>query len=183
MLDIAVSYNRYKFLGHEYLTWLWFSIEMDVDNLKKLIPEMTSLDIGNHIVLENNTNKAGEKITIKGDDADLKEGILSLAKGALVTELQLIYKAENQEWLFTIKGESLSFFNLKLPQTGPLESKEDVDGLVLEKTYLTEKLVQNMDNLYMAFVQIRVTSSWHDVVVPKIKAWIHQRSGDVAKKL
>ena len=29
MLDVSVSYNRYKFLGHEFLTWLWFLIEKD----------------------------------------------------------------------------------------------------------------------------------------------------------
>jgi hypothetical protein len=27
MLDVSVSYNRYKFLGHEFLTWLWFLME------------------------------------------------------------------------------------------------------------------------------------------------------------
>lgn len=176
MLDVAVSYNRYKFVGYEFLTWLWFRIETDPDELKKIIPEMTTLAIGNRIVLENNVNNANETITIKGDDADLKEGRLALAKGALVTELQLIYQAENQEWQFSLKGESLSFFNLKLPQTGPLESKEDVDGLVLEKAYLTEKLLKAVDHLFTAFIRLRVRSDWHKTIVAQIKAWIRNRS-------
>lgn len=175
MLDVAVSYNRYKFIGHEFLTWLWFVTETDPDFLKSIIPEMTALEIGNRIVLENRVNNASETITIKGDDADLKEGILSLAKGALVTELQLGYKSENIEWLFTIKGESLSFFNLKLPQTGPMESKDDVDGLVLEKAYLIEKLVQNMDRLFIAFVKLRVGPHWTETSLPEIKSWINKR--------
>lgn len=29
MLDVSVSYDRYKFLGYEFLTWLWFLIEKD----------------------------------------------------------------------------------------------------------------------------------------------------------
>lgn len=176
MLDVAVSYNRYKFIGHEFLTWLWFAMETDTEDLREIIPEMTTLEIGNRIVLENRVNNASETITIKGDEADLKEGILSLAKGALVTELQLIYKSDSQEWLFTIKGESLSLFNLKLPQTGPIESKEDVDGLVLEKAYLLEKLLQSMDKLYMSFIKLRISLSWNDETVPKIKDWINRRS-------
>ena len=27
MLDIATAYNKYKFLGNDYLTWIWFLIE------------------------------------------------------------------------------------------------------------------------------------------------------------
>ena len=176
MLDIAVSYNRYKFIGYEFLTWLWFSTELETEYLKSLNPEMTDLEIGNRIVLENHVKKTSETITIKGDDADLEEGILSLNKGALVTELQLIYKSDNQEWLFTIKGESLSLFNLKLPQTGPIESKEDMDGIVLEKIYLLEKLMAGMDKLYTEFVRLRVDPNWRKTIVPKIKAWVDKRS-------
>lgn len=177
MLDISVSYNRYKFIGYEFLTWLWFSTETETEHLKSLNPDMTDLKIGNRIVLENHIKKTSETITIKGDDADLEEGILSLNKGALVTELQLIYKSDNQEWLFTIKGESLSLFNLKLPQTGPIESKEDMDGIVLEKIYLMEKLMRGMDKLYTEFVRLRVDQNWKETTVPKIKAWIDKRSG------
>ena len=31
MLDLAVAYNRYRFLGDEFLTWLWYTIENDPD--------------------------------------------------------------------------------------------------------------------------------------------------------
>ena len=34
MLDIAVAYNRYKFLGNEFLTWLWFMIETDESSFR-----------------------------------------------------------------------------------------------------------------------------------------------------
>ncbi len=176
MLDIAVSYNRYKFIGHEFLTWLWFTAETDGNLLKSIITELTTLDIGNRIVLENRVHSNTESITIKGDDADLKEGVLALAKGALVTELQLIFKADNQEWLFTLKGESLSFFNLKLPQTGPLESQEDVDGMILEKAYLLDKVVQSVDKIYTEFIKLRLSESWNQKIIPNIKNWIKKRS-------
>jgi hypothetical protein len=119
MLDVAVAYNRYKFIGNEFLTWLWFTIETNHRFFNTLDETITSLNLGNRMVLENSINDASEIITIKGDDAGLEEGLLSLRKGAVVVEMNISYKTENQEWKFTLKGESLSFSGLKVPETGP----------------------------------------------------------------
>ena len=113
MLDVAVAYNRFKFLGNEFLTWLWFIIENDPGCLKNLFPDLTSLEIGDRIVLENRNQEAVESITIKGDEANLEEGVVALRKGAVVTEINLNFKSGDQEWGFTIKGESLNEYHIK----------------------------------------------------------------------
>ena len=64
MLDIAVAYNRYRFLGNEFLTWLWFSIENDMETLRKSDPDFLDLDVGNRMVLENRLANGKENITI-----------------------------------------------------------------------------------------------------------------------
>ncbi len=172
MLDISVAYNRYKFLGDEFLTWLWFSMEKDRGRL--IIPdeEPLSIEIGNRIVLENRINETVEIITIKGDDAGLEEAILSLKKGALVTELNLIYKTGNQEWKFNLKGESLSFSGLKHPDTGVVESGDEVEGLVIEKIFLYEKVSNITDALFKIFIDIRLKNEWNTYFKPAINKWI-----------
>ncbi|WP_319522728.1 hypothetical protein [uncultured Desulfosarcina sp.] len=172
MLDVAVAYNRYKFIGHEFLTWLWFTIESDPAFLRKADETLTSLTIGNRIVLENTINDASEIVTIKGDDAGLEEGQLSLRKGAVVVEINLSYKTENQDWKFTLKGENLSFSGLKVPETGPIETGDDIDGMVLEKIYLYEKALQLIRRLFYLFLQLRSTVQWKDDILPKMKKWI-----------
>ena len=172
MLDVSVSYDRYKFLGYEFLTWLWFIMENRQDILKKSDNELVSLDIGNCVVLENNKNDTNESITIKGDKAGLEEGILSLQKGAVVTELNLVYKAGNNEWRFNIKGESLNISSLKTPETGPVETKDDIEGILLEKVFLYEKIFVLMNNLYKHFISLRVTGRWEKDVVPGIRKWV-----------
>jgi len=57
MLDVSVSYNRYKFLGYEFLTWLWFLIEKERTIIKELNPDLASLEIGNRVALENRVNE------------------------------------------------------------------------------------------------------------------------------
>ena len=172
MLDVAVAYNRYKFLGNEFLTWLWFTIENNQDYFKKVDDTLTSLYLGNRIVLENSNNDASERITIKGDDAGLEEGLLSLRKGAVVIEMNLSYKSENQEWRFTLKGESLSFSSLKVPETGPVEAKEDIEGVVLEKAYLYEKAIDLVNRLFILFIKLRTNNDWNQQTVPAMKKWI-----------
>ncbi|WP_319406669.1 hypothetical protein [uncultured Desulfosarcina sp.] len=172
MLDVSVSYNRYKFIGNEFLTWLWFTIDTDQPFFQTVDETITSLYLGNRIVLENNINDTIELITIKGDDAGLEEGLLSLRKGAVVIEMNLSYKTENQDWKFTLKGESLSFSSLKVPETGPVETKDDIEGMVLEKAYLYEKAINLVNRLFNIFLKLRSTVEWNKQTVPKIKKWI-----------
>ncbi|MBF0099969.1 MAG: hypothetical protein HQK77_03590 [Desulfobacterales bacterium] len=172
MIDIALAYNRYRFLGNEFLTWLWYAIENGPEQLFK-DPERFSLTIGNRVVLEHHLNDDSmETVTIKGDDADLKEGLLALSKGAFATEMNLTYKEDELEWRFSIKGESLTITGLKPPETAALESKEDIEGAILEKYYLYNKVFELIDRLFINFVRMRITDMWQSEILKKIKNWI-----------
>ena len=126
MLDVAVAYNRYRFLGDEFLTWLWFIIETQSDEIRNLDQDPFLLEIGNRMALENRRSNAVETITIKGDDAGLEEGIMALKKGALITELNLVFRIAEQKWQFSIKGESLNISGLKTPETARPETNLSV---------------------------------------------------------
>ena len=174
MLDISVAYNRYKFVGYEFLTWLWYVIEHDPSQLNPVIPENINFTIGNRIMLQNAVHDAVETITIKGDDAGLEEGILALKKGAFVTEIHLRVTEEENEWQLTLKGESLNVNNLKLPETGQVENKDDMEGAVLEKFFLYEKIMGWLDAVYDFFIKIRLSPEWNEIFIPRIKKWILQ---------
>ncbi|MGD2185850.1 MAG: hypothetical protein PVI71_06965 [Desulfobacterales bacterium] len=173
MLDVAVAYNRYKFLGNEFLTWLWFVVEQEPSLFKDMDPDLTSLEIGNRIVLENKKSKSVERITIKGEDAHFEEGMLALKKGALVAELNLIYRTSGQKWQFTLKGESLNLSGFKTPKTTPLENPDDLEGAILEKVFLYDKILQFLQKLYKDFIQLRTSITWQNRVVPLMKTWMH----------
>lgn len=171
MFDIAVAYNRYKFLGNEFLTWLWFMIETDLSSFRQHDPDLVSLTVGNRLVLENRRNNAKETVTIKGDNASMEEGLLAITKGAAVTEIHLSYKTGAQRWQFGLKGESLNISNLKLPETGPVETPEDLEGVVMEKAYLVEKVIGLINTLFSHFVKLRVSNTWPNQTVSQIRKW------------
>ncbi len=172
MLDVSVSYNKYKFIGHEFLTWLWFLIEKKPERLKAASKNFDSLTIGNRLVIENRRNEEVlEAITIKGDDAGLEEGFLSLKKGAVVTEINLVQSLGDQNWSYTLKGESLNISSLKTPVVGQVETGDDLEGAILEKTYLYEQVIEMVNNLFKIFIKIRVSDNWSETV-GQIKKWI-----------
>jgi hypothetical protein len=180
MIDIAVAYNRYRFLGNEFLTWLWFVIENDMNTLSQCDPDFVDLDVGNRMVLENRLANGKETLTIKGDAAGLEEAVLALNKGALITDLQLLYKSGPLQWSFSIKGESLSLSGMKLPESGPIESSDDVEGVILEKIYLYDKPLEFIDKLYQTFIKLRLSDAWPNTITPALKQWLRMEKNDVS---
>ena len=173
MLDVAVAYSRYQFLGEEFLTWLWFMIENDQHALQKLDPELAALEVGHRMVLVNRRHRdTGETVTIKGDHAGMDEGLLTLKKGGMVAEIHLVYRSGDHEWQFSLKGESLNISSLKVPATGKVESQEEVEGAVIEKIYLCEKAVELINQLYGRFIKLRLGNKWQQEVVPAVRKWI-----------
>lgn len=173
MLDIAVAYRRYQFIGDEFLTWLWYIIENDTPLLGRIDNALAALEIGSRMVLENRYRKdSGETVTIKGEEANMDEGLLALKKGAMVAEVNLVYRSGDHEWRFTLKGESLNVSNLKVPETGKIETREDIEGAVIEKGYQCEKVINLINGLFVHFIKLRVSNAWSAKTVPAIRKWI-----------
>ena len=176
MLDIATAYNKYGFLGNDFLTWLWFIIETDQDITQIMASkEPISLDIGNSLVLENTLgDKSKEKITIKGDQAGLEEGTTALKKGAKVTEMNLLCTlSEEEEYTFTIKGESFNITGLKTPAAGRDGADDEIEGLILEKAHLLFRVIQVIDTLFLVYLDLRTSDDWKENGLRRMRAWIH----------
>ena len=115
---------------------------------------------------------AFETVTIKGDDPGLEEGQTALQKGALVSEMSLTFKADDQRWRFTLKGESLHVTGLRVPDTGPVQTEADLDGAIIEKVFLVERALRLVDGLFSRFIQVRISGSWQGETVAAMQKWI-----------
>ncbi len=176
MLDIAVAYNRFRFLGHEFLTWFFFAIDTHDKTLFFKFNDNIRIDIGNRIVLENRKESESETIVISGEKAGLEEAFVALSKGALITELNLIIKYENSKLQFNLKGESLSVSSVRLSETAALETSSDLEAVVLEKIYLYEKLFRYLDIAFKYFLEMRITEEWKKISLKKIGDWINSKN-------
>jgi hypothetical protein len=173
MLDVAIAYNRYGFLGKEFLTWIWYTLENRSERLAEIDADVSALEIGNRLVLENRLSETLETITIKGDDAGLEEGLVALKKGALVGEINLVYRSGEQTWQFNLKAESLNISSLKTPETAGAETKEDLEGAVLEKIFLYEKVIRFVETAFGRYVRLRISENWESEL-GRMRQWINQ---------
>ncbi len=176
MLDIATGYNKYKFLGNDYLTWIWFLIEKN-KNISSIINSKDAVifEVGNSLVLENRLgDKSKEKITIKGDQAGLEEGTTALKKGAFVTQINLICKINEDEYKFTIKGESLNITGLKTPKIDLSKNEDEIEGVILEKAFFGFKIFEVIDTLFLKYIELRVSDEWNHEGLQEIKSWIEE---------
>lgn len=167
MLDIAIAYNKYKFLGNEFLTWLWYAISEHQLNM--------TLEVGNRLLIENDRNDTVERLVITGELANFDEALLSLKKGGLVAEMQLIYfNAQNLKWSFSLKGESLNFAALKLPETSLMQSMQqdenDTEAKILDRMQLVEQICELLEDLFSRFIHLRLSDAWNQIA-DKIKRW------------
>lgn len=174
MLDIATAYNKYTFLGNDFLTWLWYLVETNQD-ISALIQskDPVILEIGNSLVLENKLgDKSKENITIKGDQAGLEEGTTALKKGAHVTQMNLLCKINEDEYRFTIKGESFNLTGLKPPKTDLSKNEDEIEGLVLEKAFFCFKVYEVIDTLFLNYLEKRTSDEWKSKELQSINNWI-----------
>jgi len=172
MLDTATAYNRYKFIGHEFLTWLWYRIEMDNIVLNHSDLATMTLALGKRMVLENPRENHAETITIKGGYSNFETGFLPLKQGALVTEMSLEAKSQEVTWEFNLKGESLAVANMRISNLGPTETDEDIEASVLEKVYVLEQIHLYIDTLFEKFMILRISNQWDQKVVPQMQQWL-----------
>jgi len=177
MIDVAVAYNKYKFAGYEFLTWIWFLTETDNKYIEETAGDIKEFYIGDKIVIENFKEDSSEKITISGDKANLDEGALALKKGALVTEMKIILKTmDDKDIKFNIKGESLDISGFNILKHKFSSSPEEIEGSVIEKVYFMELLTGIVDKLFQKFILLRISDKWTNTELSKISRWIDERN-------
>ena len=177
MLDVSVAYNRYRFVGNEFLTWLWFVVATNayapfLQNGADEGSPPVNLGLGDRIVLKNRHDQGEETLTITGSGADWEEGAVALKKGAQVNELSLLFEQDQHTWKVTLKGESLHLTGLKTPQGGKIYAPEETEAAVLEKFYLYDQIVQWIDQLFFSFVRLRISDQWNSGQLPAVRNWI-----------
>jgi hypothetical protein len=96
---------------------------------------------------------------------------MALKKGALVTELALIFKTGEHEWQFSLKGESLNLSSLKAPGPALPPSPEEMEPFLLDKTQQFYKIIDFIEKTYKVFIKLRISSNWSSKTTPALKKW------------
>lgn len=168
-MDLIDLINSRAFLGSEYLMWLWYKAEcfdglFDVPNHDRI-----ELAFDDRLTLEAYLAETERNMFRGGAPAYSPEAKTALREGKRVQSAKLRIVKEGREWTFKIKAESLDLTSVKIPS---LLSKEEEEQFY-ERMYLVEELEEILEALYSEFLSIRLSTAWHEVMLPAIRDWVH----------
>jgi len=173
-MDLVDLIAEKRFLGQEFLTWLWWKSE-ERGGVVALPGEGDIVVVfEKHMLLEYGEGEFNEKLICRGLQTELQEARTGLVMGKKLEQarIQLVYN--DYEWNFTMAAALMEFRNVKLPKTAGSENPDDPEereGVVLERIFLFEELIRIVLELYRVFLKLRVSDEWRSELL-KMREWV-----------
>ncbi len=175
-MDLVDLIAEKRFLGQEFLTWLWWKSEERGGSI--LLPEHGDITVAfeKHMLLEYGEGETNEKLICSGLQTELQEARTGLQMGKKLEQARIQLVSAEQEYNFTLAAAMMEFRNVKLPKTAGTEAgapnnPEETEGMILERIYLFEELVQLVNKLFHLFLKVRVSEDWLEER-EKVRTWV-----------
>lgn len=174
-MDLVDIIAEKRFLGQEFLTWLWCKSEERSGAID--LPGIGDISVAfeKHLLLEYGEGDSHEKVICQGLQAELNEARTGLRMGKKLEQARIVLGRGEYEWIMTIKASMFDFKSVKTPKT--MASQEDsddpvaVEGKILEKIGLYEQALQLVDELFRLYLNVRLSSGW-EAELARLRAWI-----------
>ncbi|SMC18015.1 Putative exonuclease, RdgC [Desulfacinum hydrothermale DSM 13146] len=164
-----------RFLGYEFLTWLWHFVETEGGQCD-FAPGMTAaLALGERIVLSR-LDDGKERVICTTQAGAMDEARTALRQGKLVEEAQWIVTVGDNEYIAILDRDLWAFKGLKTPKQMPEFDEEDPDGRFLEKMFFLEETFAVWNALFQRFLSSRLSPSWNSDTLPALRQWIEGTS-------
>ncbi|MEJ5300921.1 MAG: recombination-associated protein RdgC [Thermodesulforhabdaceae bacterium] len=160
------AFEEGRFLGYEFLTWLWFKTDT--------AERGSNIYLGDRIVLSR-PDDGRERIICTTQSHNLKEAHTALLEGKMLEEAQWILQKGDDEYYFTLDVSLWTMKNVKTPSQPSRSRDEDPEGRFLERMFFIEEIRHTVESLYREFLTVRFESKWHDDVIPAMEEWKRER--------
>ena len=181
-MDLVDLIQEKRFLGQEFLAWLWYKSEERGGSIEVPGRGDVLVVFEKHMLLEYGEGDASEKVICRGLQTELKEARagLGLAKKPEQARVRLAWG--DYEFSVTLAAAIFEFRNVRLPKTAGSEEDdgraESLEGSILERIALFEQLTRLVDDLFRMYINVRASQLWNEELV-KIRAWINAGSQNV----
>ncbi len=184
-MDLVDLITEKRFLGQEFLTWLWYKSEERGGAVAVPGRGDVSVTFEKHMLLEYGEGQEQEKVICRGLQTELKEARAGLSLAKKPEQARLKLEWHEQEFGVTLTAATFEFRNVRLPKIvdradegrGP----EDLEARVLERLALFELLSDLVLGLFRLFIGIRISRDWPRELL-QIRAWIQESSQRLSSK-
>ncbi len=175
-VDLVDLMVEKRFLGQEFLTWLWWKSEERGGSVA--LPDDGDITVAfeKHMLLESGEGESSEKLVCTGLQTELQEARTGLQMGKKLEQARIVLGIGSYEYSFTLAGALMEYRNVRLPKTEATEhdgdeNTEAVEGMILERIFLFEELMRIVNTLFGVFLKVRLDVGWRDEL-QKIRAWV-----------
>ncbi len=176
-MDLVDLIAEKKFLGQEFLTWLWWQSEIHGGRIHTPNKGDLVVVFEKHMLLESGEGTTNEKLICSGLETELQEARTGLKMGKKLEQARIQVIIGDYEYNVTLAAALLEFRSVKLPKTaattpGNQENPEELEGMLLERIFLFEQLVAAIHELLQLFVERRLdTAAWQNDI-NELRQWV-----------
>lgn len=189
--------EKRRFVGREFLLWLWFESELFDATLRTREHGPFGLWLEKRLVLSEGKESTRITAPMPGSGREAKEALL---RGQLPDSAGIRVALHDDETSFVFKAETLAVSGLKLQAalakeepnalleelTGKAHAPrarkepEDQHEVFYERMMLTAEFEGLLEALYREFLALRLGAHWNEVVAPMMRSWTFGGELDVA---
>jgi hypothetical protein len=172
--DLVTRIEQNRFLGREFLLWMWFESVLFETNLAPSGQPPIALWLETRMTLAFERDESLLKTAAPGAAAEARE---ALRQGKLPREarLHLITGDREYAWLFT--ADTLSLRGLAIPAELDVK-KDEAHEVLYERMRLVEALEAMLEALYRDFLALRLSEVWAAAVLPALARFAHDEDID-----
>jgi hypothetical protein len=168
-MDLADRIESTRFLGREFLVWLWYESEKNESVLALPEGESCALWLEEQLTLVVHGLLEKAESRLKGSTPSLSpEAKEALRQGKLPTKAKIRVDRGPQSWSFLFDADTLSIASVSIPAL----ITEDGDERFYERMQLVEELEGMLGGLYERFLRLRTSAGWEKDAVPALREWV-----------
>ena len=164
-MDLVDLIEKRRFLGREFLVFLWFESELFDGQIPVDGFGPCELRLEKWITLSCDKEQARLKGVMPSADPEAHQ---ALRQGKLPAQARLRVTVGELEYAFSFQADTLALAAVKIPSV----VKDEADEQFYERMYLVEELESLVAALYAKFIAIRLSTAWEQQVLPAIRAWV-----------
>lgn len=172
-MDIINRINSTRYLGREFLTWLWYRSATQ-NGVFDLPDGAVEVWFDARLTLEAQGDIKEQNVIKAESPTETSEAHAALLTGKLVSDARLRVVNGQKQWSFALKGDTLGLSGIKIPA---LLSREDDDQLY-ERFMLIEELEDTVTALYRQFMELRLDDDLWRLEIQAIRTWVHEVDPD-----
>ncbi|HMJ14318.1 MAG TPA: hypothetical protein VK524_23040 [Polyangiaceae bacterium] len=175
--DLVERIETTRFLGSEFLAWLWCTSELCNGRISAPAIGEVEIWLGRLIEFVSPLTPS-ERVSVRGvAPSTAKEAREALRQAKLPLKTRLFARSEDREFSWQLLAENMAVGAAAIPA---LLSK-DSDEAFVERMQLVTDLEGIVHALYGAFLRLRLSRSWQERVLPTLHKWVLEERVDTAQ--